>query len=117
MSIDYSALLYDPVYDELGVDAVLTAAGTAGEVAITVIDETRRKIMTSSGVELRSVNPSACARIPELAENGIEREDYQGSVLSFNGRTWVVRSYDLLGSPNGEDLGLVRFLLNSVEST
>jgi hypothetical protein len=117
MSVDYSVLLYDPVYTELGVDAVLTAAGTAGEVTITVIDETRRKTMTSGGVELRSVDPSACARIPELAELGIDRADYQGSVLSFNGRTWVVRSYDLLGSPNGEDFGLVRFKLNSVEST
>ena len=47
MSIDYSALLYDPVYAELGVEATLTAAGTAGEVVITVLDETRRKTTTS----------------------------------------------------------------------
>ena len=47
MTIDYSALLYDPVYAELGVPATLTAAGTAGEVAITVIDDTRPKTITS----------------------------------------------------------------------
>jgi hypothetical protein len=117
MSIDYSALLYDPVYTELGVDAVLTVAGTAGELVITVIDDTRPKAITSSGVELRSVGPGAYARIPELAENGISREDYLDAVLSFSGRDWVVRSYELRGSPNGEDVGEVRFFLKAVEST
>jgi hypothetical protein len=39
------------------------------------------------------------------------------AVLSFNGRSWVVRSYELRGSPNGEDVGEVRFLLKAIEST
>lgn len=115
--IDYSALLYDPVYADLGVPAVLTAAGTAGEVALTVIDDTRAKTITSSSLEVRSVGPGAYARIPELAENGIERDDYMDSVLTFNGRAWVVRSYELRGSPNGEDVGEVRFLLKAVGSS
>jgi hypothetical protein len=115
MAIDYSALLYDPVYAELGVDASLTAAGTAGEVALTVIDDTRPKTQTSSGVEVRSVGPGAFARIPELTAKGIARDDYVDAVLTFNGRTWIVRSYELRGSPNGEDLGEVRFLLKATE--
>lgn len=116
--IDYSAVLYDPVYAELGVPAVLTAAGTAGEVALTVIDDTRPKTQTGGGgVEVRSVGPGAYVRIPELAENGIARDDYQDAVLSFNGRSWMVRSYELRGSPNGEDVGEVRFLLKAIEST
>jgi len=114
--IDYSADLYDPVYAELGVPATLTA-GTAGEITLTVIDDTRPKTNTSGTVEVRSVGPGAYARIPELADNGIERDDYMDAVLSFNGRTWVVRSYELRGSPNGEDVGEVRFLLKSIEST
>ena len=117
MAIDYSALLYDPVYAELGVDATLIAAGTAGEVALTVIDDTRPKITASSGVEVRSVGPGAFARIPELNDKGIARDDYVDAVLTFNGRTWSVRSYELRGSPNGEDLGEVRFLLKAVESS
>jgi hypothetical protein len=117
MSIDYSALLYDPVYAELGVDAVLTAAGTAGEIAITVIDDTRPKAITSGSAEVRSVGPGAFARIPELADNGIVRDDYLGAVLTFSGRSWVVRSYELRGSPNGEDVGEVRLFLKAVEST
>jgi hypothetical protein len=118
MAIDYSALLYDPVYAELGVAAVFVAAGTAGEVALTVIDDTRPKTSISgSSAEVRSVGPGAYARIPELEGRGIAREDYQDAVLTFNGRSWAVRSYELRGSPNGEDLGEVRFLLKAVESS
>src|SRR5262245_12020318 len=110
MAIDYSVLLFDPVYGVLGVPAVFSA-GTGGEVEITVLDETRSKTQTSGGVEVRSVGPAASARIPELTAKGIAREDYKGATLTFNGRTWTVRNFEVQGSPNGEDLGLVRFLL------
>jgi hypothetical protein len=109
---DFNALLYDPIYSsELAVPATLNG------VAITVIDKTRRKTQTSGGVEVRSVGPAACARVPELTAKGITREAYKGSMLTFNGRDWTVRSYELTGSPNGEDLGEVWFLLMAVEST
>jgi hypothetical protein len=117
MTIDYSALLYDPVYAELGVDAALIAAGTVGEIALTVIDDTRPKASFSGSVEVHSVGPGAFARIPELTSKGIERDDYLNAVLIFNGRTWSVRSYELQGSPNGEDLGEVRFMLKALESS
>jgi anti-sigma factor RsiW len=113
--IDYSALLFDPVFGELGVQATLIASGTAGEVELTVIDETRRKIQASNGVEVRSVDPAAVVRVPELIAKGVARELWRNSVLTFNGKNWSIRNYDTLGSPNGEDLGLVRFLLTIVE--
>ncbi len=107
----FGAPLYDPVYAGIGVPATMTA--TAGDVSLTVIDDTRPKLMPSVGspLEVRSVGPGAFARIPELAGNGITRDDYLDAVLTFNGRSWVVRSYELMGSPNGEDFGEVRFLL------
>jgi hypothetical protein len=111
--IDYSALLYDPIYAELGVDAMLTAG--ASVVDLTVIDDTRPKTVTSGGVEVRSVGPGAYARIPELADKGIARTNYRGAVLAFNGRTWMVERYEIRGSPNGEDVGEVRFLLKAVD--
>lgn len=110
--IDYSADLYDPVYAVLGVPATLTV-GTAGAVALTVIDDTRPKTQTSSGVEMRGVAPGAFVRIPELIENGIRRENCTGAVLTFNGRTWIIRSNEPSGNPNGEDFGQVRFLLKA----
>ena len=109
--IDYSALLYDPVYAELGV------AATMNGVALTVIDDTRPKTNTSGTAEVRSVGPGAYARIPELEGHGIARDDYVNATLIFNGRAWVVRSYELRGSPNGEDVGEVRFLLKAFEFT
>ena len=111
MTVDYGALLYDPVYAELGVDALFTAAGTAGEATITVIDDTRPKSLMAGSAEVRSVGPGAFARIPELDALGITRADYLDATLTFNGRTWLVRSYELRGSPNGEDLGEVQFFL------
>jgi hypothetical protein len=112
--IDWSAKFYDPIYAGLGVPATLSA-GTAGEVTITVIDKTRRKSNTtqtdSGSVEVRSVGPSAFARMQEMIAKGIVRDDYKGSVLTFNGRSWTVRNHELTGSPNGEDFGEVMFLL------
>jgi hypothetical protein len=109
---DFNALLYDPIYS-----TELAVPGAMNGVEITVIDDTRPKTQTSSGVEVRSVGPGAFARIPELTAKGITRDAYKGAALTFNGRTWEVRSYELTGSPNGEDLGEVRFLLMAVEST
>ena len=108
--IDYSALLYDPIYAELGVEATLTV-GVASPVALTVIDETRSKTRTESGVETSSVGPGAFVRIPELVAKGVTRDQWIGAVLTFNGRNWIVREAPVQGSPNGEDLGEVRFLL------
>jgi len=106
---DYGAVLFDPVYAELGVPAVM------GTGEITVIDYTRAKtlpIVTATGAaEGRSMGPSAVARVYELVAKGIARSTWQGATLAFNGKTWAVRSYELRGSPNGEDAGEVLFLL------
>ena len=116
MTVDYSALLYDPVYAGIGVPA--TFASGSLEVTLTVIDDTRPlQLPAGPGLEVRSVGPGAFARIPELQANGIARDDWQDAVLAFNGRIWTVRSYELRGSPNGEDFGEVRFLLKAVENT
>lgn len=107
--IDYGALLFDPVYAEIGVPAVI------GSSEITVIDDTRRKplpIVTGAGVaEVRSVGPGAYARVYELAANGITRDVWLGATITFNDRTWTVRSYELRGSPMGESWGEVLLLL------
>ena len=114
MTIDYSALLYDPVYAELGVPATFTAGMIAAE--ITVIDDTRPKTLPVPGdttAEVRSVGPGSFARVYELTDRGIARADYADAVLAFNGRSWTVRSWELRGSPMGEDWGEVRFALKA----
>ena len=112
--IDYSALLYDPVYREIGVPATFIMGEI--EASITVIDDTRPKqLPAGSFADVRGMGPGAFARIPELVAAGITRNDWQDAVLTFNGRSWTVRSYELRGSPNGEDQGEVRFLLKALE--
>ena len=106
----FDDLLFAPAFA-----SELTVPATFNGVAITVFDNTRAKVQASTGVEVRSVNPSADARVSELTANGITRAVYRGATLTFNGRSWTVRSYDLQGSPNGEDFGLVRFFLMATE--
>jgi hypothetical protein len=107
--IDYSALLYDPSYSVFGVPATLTTGPSA--VNITVIDDLKPKVEASGSVQTRGVEPGAFARVPELNAMGIVIDDYIGATLAFNGRSWTVRNFDLIGNPNGEDAGEVRFLL------
>lgn len=112
MSLDYSALLYDPVYAAIGVPCLFVSGVI--EADLTVIDNTRAKTAPAgTSAEVRSVGPGAYVRIPELEANGIARDDWMDAVLSFNGRTWTVRSWELRGSPNGEDLGEVQFFLKA----
>jgi len=109
--LDYGAMLYDPVYAEIGVPATFISG--ALEVSLTVIDDTRPKSLPAGSAEVRGLGPGAFARIPELMAAGITQDDWQDAVLTFNGRSWIVRSYELRGSPNGEDFGEVRFLLKA----
>jgi len=112
--LDYSILLYDPVYAEIGVPAEFVQGEI--DVSITVIDDTRPKqLPAGSFADVRGMGPGAFARIPELVAAGIARNDWQDASLTFNGRDWIVRSYELRGSPNGEDQGEVRFLLKATD--
>jgi hypothetical protein len=107
--------LYGPVYAGIGVPATMTA-GVVPEVSLTVIDDTRPKQVPSGSGDVRSAGPGAFARVPELTANGIAREDYIDALLTFNGRSWVVRSYDLMGNPNGEDEGEVHLFLSESDA-
>ena len=111
MPLDFSALMYDPIYNTLGVPATLTQGES--EISLTVVDNTRPVTVATVGspAEIRTVGPGAYARVDELNAKGFTRAQYIDATLAFNGRTWVVRSYEFTGNPNGEDYGEVRFLL------
>jgi hypothetical protein len=114
MTIDYSIALYDPVYAAIGVPATFIQGEI--EASLTVIDDTRPKqLPAGASADVRGMGPGAFARIPELVAAGITRDDWQDAALTFNGGDWIVRSYELRGSPNGEDQGEVRFLLKATD--
>ena len=108
--IDYSALLYDPIYAELGVAATLTAGAT-------VVDADRDRRNPAEDQRPRAAwKRAASGRAPLSASPNWSRKgsraiEWIGAVLTFNGRTWIVREAPVQGSPNGEDFGEVRFLL------
>jgi len=113
--LDYSALLYDPVYNEIGVEAQFINGEF--EVTLSVIDDTRPKLLPAGiNADVRGMGPGAFVRIPELERNGISRDDWMDASLNFNGRSWLVRSYELRGSPNGEGSGEVLFLLKASDA-
>jgi hypothetical protein len=70
MALDYDALLLDPIYDALGVDAVLDL-GTAGTVDLVVLDKTEGVLLESpnNGLQLATSKPAACVRVSELTAN------------------------------------------------
>ena len=84
-----------------------------------MIDDTRPKTNSQRqrGGRCAASGLAPLPAFPNSPSNGIARDDYLDAVLTFNGRAWTVRSYELRGSPNGEDLGEVRFLLKAIESS
>ena len=65
MAIDYGAVLYDPVYAEIGVPATMTVTGADTGAAITVIDDTRPKTLpAATAVDVRGMGPERlCAHL------------------------------------------------------
>lgn len=91
MGIDTQTLLLDPIYDSLGVDAVIDM-GTAGEVDLVVQDKTEGVILESQngGFQLATSKPAAQVRVSELTEKGLTRENIRGRTISFNSNDWKI---------------------------
>jgi hypothetical protein len=109
--MDFQSLLYDPIYDAIGVSASLTSsAGTSASV--TVLDKTAGvAVGTNSLVE--TVKPACIVRAAELASNNIARADLSNGNITFNGATWRIKGTQPRPSPNGEADGeYLLFLLN-----
>lgn len=98
--IDFSALLLDPIYNELGVEAELEAGGT---VTLTVLDKTEGVMLESpnSPLQMATTKPSACVRMSELAANEIRREDLKNAAITFNGNTWRIVATQPKPVPSG----------------
>lgn len=98
--IDFGALMLDPIYDELGVEASLEASGT---VTITVLDETKGVILEgqNSRLQMATSKPAACVRLSELGEKNIAREDLKDAAISFNGNDWKIVATQPKPLPSG----------------
>lgn len=114
MPINYDSLLYAPVHGVLGVDAILTANSTIGPKDIVVIDKTSGvpTSLEGFGPELNTIRPAAVLRISELSGSvEVPLAELTGGIITFNGKTWRIESYQLRPSPGGEADGEVWLFL------
>lgn len=111
--MDYSSLLYGPVYSVLSVTAVLTVSETFGPVDIQIIDKTDGLPAESndSGIEIHTVKPACVIRVVDLDALGVDIATIDGGIIAFNGKTWRIESHSRLPSPGGERDGQVALWL------
>ena len=107
--MDYQATLYGPVYDVLGVPALLRLAGGAA-FAVTSLDKTAG-VAVGGAVDVQTVVPAAVVRVTELAAKGVTPAQVDDGQITLNGVTWVIEAHKPAPSPNGEADGEVYLLL------
>lgn len=107
--MDWTSLLYGPVYSVIGVTATLTLNDTAAtEISLTAIDKTSG-VEIGGNVEVQTIVPAAIVRASELAS--ISLATLEDGTLVMNSKTWTIKSHMLKPSPKGEGDGEVFLIL------
>lgn len=112
MSIDFGALLYDPVYAVLGVAATLTI-GT-DDFAVTVKPQLDGIAVAMSHVDIETIQPGAFIRRSELDANGITPAALDGGMIAFDNKTWKIEAHRPKPSGNGEADGEEMLTLSEI---
>lgn len=111
--IDYGAVLYGPLYDVFGVEAILTIAD--GEPPLTVtIKPQLAGVAIGSPVEVQTMQPAAFVRRSELADNDLCAADLDGGSLEFDGKCWRIEAHQPRPSGDAESDGEELLLLAEV---
>jgi len=111
--MDYQALLYNPIYETLGVDATLITSG-GDEYEITAQDRTVPTTASIQGAfEIQTFKPYALVRMAEIVGLGITvADDVLDGELTMSGRTWGIKSFEYRPAPTGINEGEVRLILD-----
>lgn len=110
MPIDYQSLLYDPIYQTLGVAVTLTTVDDQ-EVSLTALNLTKPSSFNGFGVDFQTFQPAVKIRMSELSGLSLQ-DDILGGELLMDGETWDIKSYERNASPNGNSDGELRLLLS-----
>jgi hypothetical protein len=109
--MDYTALLYSPIYDVLGVPADLTPnRPEPPTVSVVVIDKTAG-VDISGAMDVMSLRPAAVVRTQDLAAAGVSTSELDGGTLRFSGQTWRIDMHHARPSPDGLLSGEVMMIL------
>lgn len=110
MAIDYQSLLYDPIYQILGVAVTLTTVDDQ-EVSLTALNLTKPSSISGLGIDFQAFQPAVKIRMSELSGLSLQ-DDVLGGELELDGETWDIKSYERNASPNGNSDGELRLLLS-----
>lgn len=92
MSIDYDAIMLDPLYELVhGIEATFVSRDHKTADLI-VIDKTEGVEGDPSSLALQGPMPAVCVRVSELEAQGLDRADMSGGRLTFAGQSWGVES-------------------------
>ena len=110
--MDYTQLLYAPLYDTFGADAVIRCL-YADTFPIRAIDCTSGiEVTEGSGIDVKTIRPAAIVRMRELTDVGLGRDDLEDAALELNDKLWRVKASMPKPGPSGEANGeLYLFLI------
>lgn len=111
MTVDYQAMLLDPIYATLGVPARVTLADGVTQFDVTVIDKTSGVEAGDKDAKVDTVLPAACVRAAEWKTHGKRPVDFEGASIEFNGSRWEVDSYPKRPVPTGGQTGEILLIL------
>lgn len=101
MSIDYDALLLDPIYQRIGIAAQFVSLDGA-RADLIVLDKTAGVELADGPVALHTSRPAACVRVSELINNSLDRSKMKNGRLTFNGGSWNVEATRPKPVPGGQ---------------
>jgi hypothetical protein len=109
--IDFSTLLYAPIYDSFGVPATILCLYGA-RFDVTVIDKTSGVEVFDGTGSIKTIRPAAVMRVSELTALGLSQRDLEGVSIELSGKIWRVKATMLKPAPTGEAGGeLYLFLI------
>lgn len=111
MALDWKAMLYDPVYAMLAVEAVLTIE--TNEYEFLVMDKTA-PAEVGENVETRTIYPYCAVRAKDLLDAGVDLNDIDDKVITFNGKSWRIKNHQSNQAPTGEAQGEVRLTVEEM---
>jgi hypothetical protein len=118
MTIDFSGLLYEPIHDIFGVEAVITPVTSASPATLIVIDKTSGVPVPRAGQrfagdpDVDTLGPAAVVRVTALTDAGLTRADLRRASLTMNGQTYRIESTVPRSTPGGEADGEVYLMLS-----
>ncbi len=110
--IDFSSLLYAPIYREFAVQATFTCL-YGDRIELAVIDQTSGvEVADASSIDVKTIRPAVTIRAVVLVEKGFDAADLEDAQLVLGDRAWRVKATMPKPAPNGQvDGELYLFLI------